>query len=170
MYTHSSHQNEIIELTASQINLKIKDEVQCRPFSIICDETSDIANHEQVAFIIRFADANLTIQERFLGFYKTATTTGEALEILITSIISELGLSADQFLVGQGYDGASNMSGDKKGVAARIRSKIPRAFYMHCACHRLNLALQDSCSAITEVRNCLGKIKVLEKFIFFNID
>lgn len=155
-YTHPINQNEIIDLISSQIKNKIIDEVQNRPFSIICDETSDIANHEQVAFILRYADDNLNIQERFLGFYKTGSTTGEALETLIESIIKELGISASEFLVGQGYDGAANMSGDKKGVAARIRAKIPRAFYVHCACHLLNLALQDSCSTITEVRNCLG--------------
>ena len=52
------------------------------------------------------------------------------------------GLSLGTFLVAQGNDGASNMSGHIKGVAARIRSEVPRALYIHCLCHRLNLSLQ----------------------------
>ena len=44
--------------------------------------------------------------------------------------MSHLKLSANDYLVGQGYDGCSNMSGAFKGVASRIRTKIPRAMYV----------------------------------------
>ena len=66
--------------------------------------------------------------------------TREMLEKLILNICSELGLSLESFLVAQGYDGCSNMSGEHKGVAAQIRNKVPRAFFIHCHSHRLNLA------------------------------
>ena len=115
----------------------------------------DISKHEQVACIVRYADPNLKIQERFIGFFKTASTTGEALAELIEKVIKELGLSMKQYLVGQGYDGAANICGNRKGVSALIRSQVPRAIYVHCICHCLNLALQNASSS-SEVRNCLG--------------
>ena len=40
----------------------------------------------------------------------------------------------------QCYDGASAMSGYKRGVATKSREEEPRAMYMHCYSHSLNLA------------------------------
>lgn len=41
----------------------------------------------------------------------------------------------------QCYDGASNMSGARTGVATRISSEEKRAIYVHCYAHALNLAV-----------------------------
>jgi len=41
------------------------------------------------------------------------------------------------------YDGASNMSGARKGVAKIINQEESRAIYMHCYGHVLNLAVGD---------------------------
>ena len=40
---------------------------------------------------------------------------------------------------GQCYDGASNMHGARKGVAAIITQEESRALYTHCYGHALNL-------------------------------
>ena len=55
-------------------------------------------------------------------------------------------------MVGQGYDGAANMSGHIRGVQARIKSTCAAATYVHCRSHNLNLAVCDSC-AIPVIRN-----------------
>ena len=47
-------------------------------------------------------------------------------------------------MVGQCYDGAANMSGSEKGVAARFQDSAPSAVYVHCYVHLLNFALQDT--------------------------
>ena len=47
---------------------------------------------------------------------------------------------------GQGYDGASNMSGHYSGMQSRIAAKISTAVYIHCHGHVLNLVLVDTCS------------------------
>lgn len=39
------------------------------------------------------------------------------------------------FLIGQGYDGALNMSGKYKGVQALVRKNYSQAIYVHCAAH-----------------------------------
>lgn len=68
-------------------------------------------------------------------------------------------------MVGQGYDGASNMSGHLKGVQTIIRATYPKALYVHCVAHSLNLAVSKA-SNILPIRNCLG---VVEKIYgFFN--
>jgi len=44
-----------------------------------------------------------------------------------------------QFLVGQGYDGASAMSGYLHGAQEYIKKDFPVALYVHCSAHSLNL-------------------------------
>jgi len=55
----------------------------------------------------------------------------------------------------QGYDGAGSMAGKRKGVAARIMKKYPKAFYIHCASHILNLCIVEATSII-DVRNMMN--------------
>lgn len=44
-------------------------------------------------------------------------------------------------LRGQGYDGASVMSGERSGVQKRILDHEPKALYTHCPGHSLNLVI-----------------------------
>ncbi|XP_016658128.1 uncharacterized protein LOC107883140 [Acyrthosiphon pisum] len=46
-------------------------------------------------------------------------------------------------LVGQGYDGCSAISGIHNGVQAIIKNEFPKAVFVHCSSHRLNLAIND---------------------------
>ena len=164
-YCSPETQNQILEIIASEVTRIIVAECKNRPFSIIVDETPDISNHEQVSICIRYVDHKLQIIERFVRFCKVESTTGDLLESLISSVLKELGLSAENFLVGQSYDGGSNMCGENKGVASRIRKKIPRAIYVHCRAHKLNLAIGDSLNQLESARNCLGTLNSLYNFI-----
>ena len=55
-------------------------------------------------------------------------------------------------LVGQGYDGATTFSGSKTGVQRRIRVHAAHALYIHCSCHRVQLAsIQESVGTINKM-------------------
>ena len=71
--------------------------------------------------------------------------------------------------MGQGYDGASNMSGRLSGVQARISAEYPKALYIHCFCHSLNLAAQDCSRSIPLMRNTLDTIQELSNLIKFSV-
>lgn len=43
-----------------------------------------------------------------------------------------------------------NMKGVRKGVQNGILEKYPRAFYMPCVCHSLNLVVNDAAYSSTE--------------------
>ena len=53
------------------------------------------------------------------------------------------------------------MSGIYKGLAAQISSSEPRAIYIHCYAHCLNLAIKDSVQGVLQVRNTMGPIHEL---------
>ncbi|XP_028100920.1 zinc finger MYM-type protein 1-like [Camellia sinensis] len=56
------------------------------------------------------------------------------------NLFSRLGLNISR-LRGQGYDGASNMQGELNGLKTLILREIPRAYYVHCFAHQLQLTL-----------------------------
>lgn len=57
------------------------------------------------------------------------------------------------------------MSGHIKGVQTIIRVKYPKALYVHCVAHTLNLAVSSACN-IQPIRNCLGTVQKM--YCFFN--
>lgn len=134
----------------------------------MADETADISNVKQVALVLRYVDCvncSYFLREDlgFLGFFSAADTTGETLTQLLLDRLRELDLDPAH-IVGQGYDGAGNVSGKVRGVQARIREQYPAAVYMHCRNHALNLAIVHS-TKIPVVCNSLNTAQELVSFI-----
>jgi hypothetical protein len=69
-------------------------------------------------------------------------TSGLWLFNVLVESIKSFGLNIDD-IRGQGYDNGSNMKGKHQGVQKRLLDINPRALYMPCACHSLNLTLCD---------------------------
>ena len=91
-----------------------------------------------MALCVRFVDEHQNIREEFLQFSKPLRTTGYHLAEEIKSALQELGIKLGN-MRGQGYDGAASMSSTCVGVQARIMQDAPKAFYIHCSGHCLNL-------------------------------
>lgn len=53
---------------------------------------------------------------------------------------------------GQCYDGTFNMSGKITGLRTRVLEVEPRALYVHCSAHSLNLVVQDALENVTSAR------------------
>ena len=113
-------------------------------YAIIVHEATDVSFKEQVSICLKYTsnDSNQT-HEDFVGMYKTGSTTAETLTLLIKDALCRFGLDLHSCRE-QAYDEASNMSGHLSGVQARISTQYPKATYIHCFCHSLNLAMQDS--------------------------
>lgn len=79
-----------------------------------------ILKKEQLPLIIRFTDASGLIHEEFMEFVHCDTgITSRAIADKIKSSLKKLSLDLN-YLRGQGYDGAGNMSGKYQGAAAII--------------------------------------------------
>lgn len=63
-------------------------------------------------------------------------------EVLI-KILRELDIDIMD-MRGQGYDNGSNMRGKHSGVHKRVLDINPRAFYVPCSAHSLNLVDNDA--------------------------
>lgn len=117
-------------------------------FSIIVDETRDLKKKAQLSLVLRYY-YNGAVHESFL-FKQATELDAEGLTQKIIQCLETYGLEYRSNLVGQGYDGASVMSGRHSGVAARIKAKTNHAFYVHCNAHCLNLVLVDSTKSVPE--------------------
>ena len=166
-YLSPQSQNEVISIIGCDIiQASLVDEVKKSKFySILADEVSS-HNTEHLALCIRFVDVHCQIREEFVGFVKLERVRASDIASAILTFLSNVGLSLAD-LRGQGYDGASNMSGEVSGLQRRILDKQPLALYTHCSGHALNLVISKSCT-VPLLRNCIATIKSITSWIKFS--
>lgn len=117
----------------------------------------------QVSICVRDSD-DLISTEFFLGFFPVTSTKAEALFELVKEVFHRFGLPLKK-LRGQCYDGASNVSGVHSGLQARIQEIEPRALFVHCNAHNLNLAIQDAMEDVLSAKDFIGVVKDMINFI-----
>lgn len=159
-------QNEIISacniIVIRSIVAKIN---SAKSFSILADETADIAGIEQFSLCFRYIDTiSNNIREDFLQFVPITDMTGKGLANVLMQTLQNLEIDS-KFMIGQGYDGAAAMSGRFNGAQKYVSDKNNLALYVHCASHSLNLAISDACE-ISFIRNCIGSLASV--YNFFN--
>ncbi|XP_021776377.1 zinc finger MYM-type protein 1-like [Chenopodium quinoa] len=150
-------QKDIINCCAKETTKCIIEELGDDYFSILADESSDVSQKEKLALVLRFVDRNSgKVMERFLGIVHVGDTTALSLKDAIMSLLVEYSLSPSM-IRGKGYDGASNMKGEINGLKTLIMNDTPRAYYIHCFAHQLQLSLvvvtkrNDSCGWLFEI-------------------
>ncbi len=164
LYTSKTIQNQLIYCIGGSIRDKIIEEVRkAKWYSILCDEVSDVSTKEQLSIVLRFVDSSYNIREEFVDFVSVDRITGEILATKIKEALVTYNLDL-QDCRGQGYDGASNMSG-ASGVQGRLTAENSKATYFHCNSHILNLCIVQACS-LQVIRNMNSTIT--ESAYFFH--
>lgn len=152
-------QNEFIQLISNHVQSKITSNIKAaKYFSVILDCTPDVSHVEQMTIILRHVEIvgkSVNIAEHFVGFVVVDESTGKGLTETFLSKLDVLGLKISDCR-GQGYDNGSNMRGMNKGVQARILKLEPRAMYVPCSGHSLNLLLCDMAKSCTEALTFFG--------------
>ena len=124
----------------------------------MADEAQDVSNKEQLALVLRYVDKNGEIKENFIKFIHCKEgVSGIDIADLLKKEIRQLGLDLLDCR-GQGYDGAGNMAGKCNGTSALIKREFPKALFVHCASHCLNLCITASCDNL-EIKNVMCNVK-----------
>lgn len=139
--TSPTIQKDLVNCCALKTTRAIINEIGDSLFSILVDEARDNS--------VKFVDKSGRVKERFLGMSHVTNTCAQSLKDVIDAIFSTHRLSISS-LRGQGYDGASNMSGEFNGLKALILRENPHAMYVHYFTHQLQLAIVSVAR-----RNCM---------------
>ncbi|XP_076943912.1 uncharacterized protein LOC143614323 [Bidens hawaiensis] len=138
--TSPSIQKELCNCFAEEVLKKIFEELGDDVFSILVDESRDISRKEQMAVVLRYVDKLGFVKERFIGLVHVMETSALSLKSAIDKLFARHNLSIDR-VKGQGYDGASNMSGELNGLKALILKENPSTYFVHCFAHQLQLVV-----------------------------
>ena len=164
-YISSLTQNHLIDAISTHMPTQFGEEVrQARYFSLLADETTDSSHKEQLCICLRYLYKDKLV-ERFLCFAEADDLTGSGLAKQLLKTLQEFEIDKNN-MVGQGYDGASAMSGIRNGVQKHIREVCPCAVYIHCASHCLNLCLMKAC----QVPQVKASVTLMNDIAVFFID
>ncbi|XP_065658955.1 zinc finger MYM-type protein 1-like [Hydra vulgaris] len=162
-YLSNDTQNELIRLLAREIESKNLSKVKkAKYYSVILDCTPDVSHKEQMSIILRSVTCTpgvgIDISENFFGYLTVNDTTGKGLFNAFLNQAKNWDLNILDCR-GQSYDNGANMKGKVKGVQARFLEMNPKALYVPCANHSLNLVIVD------EILEALEKLEehALEK-------
>ncbi|XP_069461338.1 zinc finger MYM-type protein 1-like [Ambystoma mexicanum] len=161
-YLHPSIQRELLSIMAALLRECIPESPKGSPFSILADETKALSKTEQLFVVVKYFHNN-SVHERFLKFYKADSLDAESLTCYIFNVLSSLGIDTNE-CVGQGYDGASVMSGQLNGVQAQVQKEVPSALHVNCMNHRLNLVIVDTVKNVHTATEFFVKLEKLYVF------
>ena len=164
-YLSSEIQNEMLHIAAEQIRQQIAVDVcKSRYFSLVCDEVSDISNTEWITVVLRYTK-NEEIVESLIAIVPTLSLTAAVLCDKVVMTLKEFNISTDM-IVGQCYDGVSNMSGQYGGLQAKVNEIAGnKAVYIHCYAHALNLVVSNTMQNNRMAADIFGVLQKLYAFI-----
>jgi hypothetical protein len=113
-------------------------------YSIMADESMDTSSKEELSVCARWIEGGKAILH-------AQKVTARALTQYLLDFLQARNVPI-QKLCGLGFDGASTMFGVRSGVQMRMRYHSPSALYVHCRCHRLQLAAVSAANEHTEVK------------------
>ncbi|XP_010958224.1 zinc finger MYM-type protein 1 [Camelus ferus] len=163
-YNSTQIQNDIIEIIKTEMLQDIVNEINVSSaFSIICDETVDNSTKGQLSICVRYPQKTskaVLIKERFLGFIDVEEMTGTNLHRTIKTYLQQIGVDLNK-IRGQAYDSTCNWRGKFNKIAAEFKKEEPRALYLHCYAHFLDLAVIRFCREVKELRSALNTLSSL---------
>ncbi|XP_065662351.1 uncharacterized protein LOC136084908 [Hydra vulgaris] len=172
-YLSATIQNEIIESLGTKLETHLQEQIRASPFfAIIMDTTQDISKVDQLSTVVRYAvitrskngqPIDIEVKQVFLGFYAAIKHGAVDLINQVATLFIDKNIDL-QKCVGQGYNGASVMSGVCNGVQKHIKDILPNAEYVHCATHNLNLVINDAVRGCVEIQIFFATLQDLYNF------
>lgn len=164
-FMSSKSQEKLLSILGEIVRAQIlKDVKSACHFAVIIDTTTDISNQEQFKFIVRYVNSTGVLEERLLALETASDATGQGLFNTSCKITSKYVISWEKHLCPQSYDGAASMQGIYSSLRSFIQNENPRAIYVWCFAHILNLVVVDTCDSCTDTKNFFGDVKLL---VFF---
>ena len=102
-----------------------------------------------------------------MGLYVVENIEASTLARVLKDCFIRFNISLSK-IRGQCFDGASNMSGRRRGVAAIIQAEEPKAYFTHCYGHSLNLATSDMVKGCFTMKKMLDTVHEITKLVKYS--
>ena len=166
-YTSKFSSVSLIEAIDTWIERRLLSSLKTSPFfSILADECQDVSSQEELSICCRWVVEGHS-EEHFITILHIRALDSETLAHAITTYMESHGLDFKK-LIGQGYDGAAPFSGRNTGVQKRMRTLSGHALYIHCSCHRLQLASIQAAESVPQIQKFFGMLLNLWKLFYYS--
>ncbi|KAI6658864.1 E3 SUMO-protein ligase [Oopsacas minuta] len=160
----------IVELLSSISNVlekRIITSLSASPYySLMADESTDVASQEELLVCARWIEDNKSV-EHFLGILHAKEKNAQAIACYPRTFLHSKNICFDK-MRGLGFDGTKTMSGHRSGVQIRLRLHAPSFIYVHCRCHKLQLAALNAASEHTVLKRVLVTLLTIWKAFHFS--
>ena len=154
--------NKLLHICCEAIREKLVADVkEVGKFSVQLDSTQHVK--DQVAVILRYVEAGVVHEHLYRLLCMKGSSTAINLHNALQEALEQDGLKMSD-VIGDSFDGASNMSGVHGGLQAEIQKASPESIYIHCYAHALNLVMTRVTSDSNEARNLFGLISSVANF------
>lgn len=121
---------------------RIIQDVGDQHYSLVLDESTDIAVQKMLGIVIQYVSVNLEeVVSTFLGIIHIADGTAETMGKAVDNYIRKIGLKYSN-CIGIGSDNAAVMTGHYNGVHKLLEEKWQKKLIlMRCSCHSIQLAV-----------------------------
>ncbi|XP_069077657.1 zinc finger MYM-type protein 1-like [Pleurodeles waltl] len=166
-YLSPQSQNEFISLLGDHIRTVIfQNIIKAKYFAIMFDSTPDISHTDQMSQVIRYVhieDSGVHVTESFIDFIQLYGKSADVITKQICDKLQADGLKLEH-CYGQGYDNAATMAGHISGVQKRILDMNPKAMFVPCNNHSLNLAGMHAVGVGTKSVTFFGTVEKVYAF------
>ena len=126
-------------------------------YGLLSDEVTDISVMEILITFVQFFNSKTEKVETHFLFVEdilknSSSANAETIFNILTEKLNGYGLQL-QKLSSMASDGAAVMTGERSGVAARLKEVNSKVITFHCLCHKLALACTDTTSDIDYIKN-----------------
>ena len=167
-YTSKRFMEEAVSALAETVRNKIFEDLRRSPFfSLMADETTDVAVIKEVIVYARYLNSNREIQTAFIGMVEVKEGTASAIMAALEKVCNNCGVNLKK-LVAFGSDGASVMIGRHRGVTALLKAEVPWLLANHCVAHRLALAAAQAADEIPSVRKFQAILGQMYRFYSYS--
>lgn len=147
IHLHRTKCSQIIKnVLAPHFSENLKEDLKGQPYSLLIDESTDIAVHKYLGIIIiYYSCTHKKIISTYLDLPMLFECDADGIVATIKTTLTRFDIPL-QNLMGIGTDNASVMTGVNNGVHAKLKRELPNLVLVRCICHSLQLAV----SAVTK--------------------
>ncbi|KAH9363435.1 hypothetical protein HPB48_006029 [Haemaphysalis longicornis] len=108
-------------------------------YSLLIDESTDVANEKQLAVVVRYFSTSLNkLVTTFLGLFTLEGSSAQQIAQGLLDFLTKVGLDFTRCL-GIGTDGCNVMVGKNNSVYTHLRQKNENLVLVKCVCHSIQL-------------------------------